>query len=177
MEFFGEEKAEYLKFFDFYKKKFKEEVGLVPSVFENDDFEVDLVVGEDSGKIYGTRVMQIIPYEREEGDEDADEGKVDVDEEEAEEEEEEIEMICYDFARTESPLTALEGEPYFDLNFKPKKKGKKKKKKTDDDISLPLKIQIYSRNEKDKVILTGAVMINSEDPEDITVLLENEELG
>ncbi len=164
---FGDEKAEYIKFFDFYKKQFKKEVGLVPSVFENDVFEIDLAVGEDTGKIHGIRVMQIVPYEREEGEEDE------------EEEEEEYEMICYDFVRTEAPLSELEGKPYFDLTFNSKKKEDKKEDEDedDDDIKLPLKIQIYSKNEKDKVIITGAVMINSDDPEDITVMLENSELG
>jgi len=171
---FGDEKAEWNKFFDFYKKKFKEEVGLVPSVFENDDFEIDLAVGEDTGKIHGIRVMHIVPYkekEGEEGEEDADND----DEEESEEGEEEYEMICYDFVKTKSSLSELEGKPYFDLTFGSKKK--KKKKKEEDDINLPLKIQIFSKNENDKVIITGAVMINSDNPEDITVLMENTELG
>ena len=169
---FGDEKAEWIKFFDFYQKKFKEEVSLVPSVFENDDFEVDLVVGEDSGKIYGIRVMQIIPYEGKEDDEEEEEDEED-------EEEEEYEMICYDFVKTTSPLSVLEGKPYFDLNFKSKKKEKKEKKKEeeDDNIDLPQKIQIYSKKLNYKVIITGAVMINSDDPEDLTVLTENTELG
>ena len=174
---FGDEKAEWNKFFDFYKKKYKEEVGFVPSVFENDDFEVDLVVGEDSGKIHGIRVMQIVPYE-EEGEEEEEE-EDEEDDKEKEGEEEEYEMICYDFVKNKSPLSALEGKPYFDLNFKSKKKDKKEKKNEEenDDIDLPLKIQIYSKNENDKVIITGAVMINSDDPEDFTVLMETTELG
>ena len=159
---FGNEKQEYIKYFDFYKKKFNEEVGLVPSVFENDDFEIDLAVGEDSGKIHGIRVMQIVPYEGEEG-----EG----------EEGEEYEMICYDFVKTEDSLSELEGKPYFDLTFNSKKKEVKKEDDDDDDIDLPLKIQIYSKNDNDKVIITGAVMINSDEPDDFTVLLENAELG
>ncbi len=170
---FDEEKEEYIKYFDFYKKKFKEEVGLVPSVFENDDFEIDLAVGEDSGKIHGIRVMQIVPYEEEEGKEGDEEEE---DDETGEEEEDEYEMICYDFVRTEAPLSELEGKPYFDLTFNSKKK-EDEKEEDDDDIDLPLKIQIFSKNEKDKVIITGAVMINSDDPEDITVLMEDSELG
>jgi hypothetical protein len=67
------------------------------------------------------------------------------------------------------------------LTFNSKKKEDKKEEKEDDDdnddIDLPLKIQIYSKNENDKVIITGAVMINSDDPEDITVLMEDSELG
>ena len=178
---FGDEKAEYIKFFDFYKKKFKEEVGLVPSVFENDDFEIDLAVGEDTGKIHGIRVMQIVPYEGEEGEEgdeeEGDDEAGDEDEKEGEEDEgEEDEMICYDFVRTEAPLSELEGKPYFDLTFNSKKK-EDKNEDDDDDIKLPLKIQIYSKNENDKVIITGAVMINSDDPEDFTVLMETTELG
>ena len=173
---FGDEKAEYIKFFDFYKKKFNEEVGLVPSVFENDDFEIDLAVGEDSGKIHGIRVMQIAPYEGEEGEE-GDEEEDDEAGDEDEEEEDEYVMICYDFVKTEAPLSELEGKPYFDLTFNSKKKEDKKEEDDDDDIKLPLKIQIYSKNENDKVIITGAVMINSDDPEDITVLMETSELG
>ena len=164
---FGNEKQEYIKYFDFYKKKFNEEVGLVPSVFENDDFEIDLAVGEDSGKIHGIRVMQIVPYEGEEGE--GEEGE--------EEEGEEYEMICYDFVKTEDSLSELEGKPYFDLTFNSKKKEVKKEDDDDDDIDLPLKIQIYSKNDNDKVIITGAVMINSDEPDDFTVLLENAELG
>jgi len=171
---FGDEKAEYIKFFDFYKKKFNEEVGLVPSVFENDDFEIDLAVGEDSGKIHGIRVMQIVPYEEKEGEEEEDEEEDDEGEEE--EEEEEYEMICYDFVKTEAPLSKLEGKPYFDLTFNSEKK-KGETEEDDDDIKLPLKIQIYSKNENDKVIITGAVMINSDDPEDFTFLMETTELG
>lgn len=174
---FGDEKAEWNKFFDFYKKKFKEEVGLVPSVFENDDFEIDLAVGEDSGKIHGIRVMHIVPHEEEESDDEEEEDEDEEKEGDDEDEEEEYEMICYDFVKTKSPLSELEGKPYFDLNFGSKKKKKKKKKKEEDDIDLPLKIQIYSKELNDKVIITGAVMINSDDPEDFTVLLENAELG
>ena len=178
---FGDEKAEYIKFFDFYKKKFNEEVGLVPSVFENDDFEIDLAVGEDTGKIHGIRVMQIVPYEGEEGEEgdnkkdDNEDGEEEEDDDDKEEEDE-FEMMCYDFVRTEANLSELEGKPYFDLTFNSKKK-EIQKEEDDDDIKLPLKIQIYSKNDKDKVIITGAVMIHSDDPEDITVLLENDELG
>ena len=175
---FGEEKEEWNKFFDFYQKKFKEEVGLVPSVFENDDFEIDLAVGEDTGKIHGIRVMQIVPYEGEEGEEsDEEEEEEDEAGDEDEEEGEEYEMICYDFVRTEATLSELEGKPYFDLTFNSKKKEDEKEEEDDDDIKLPLKIQIYSKNENDKVIITGAVMINSDDPEDITVMMETTELG
>ena len=176
---FGDEKAEYIKFFDFYKKKFNEEVGLVPSVFENDDFEIDLAVGEDSGKIHGIRVMQIVPYEGEEGEEGDEEEGDDEAGDEDEKEGEEYEMICYDFVRTEATLSELEGKPYFDLTFNSKKKEDEKEVDgdDDDDIKLPLKIKIYSKNENDKVIITGAVMINSDDPEDITIMLENSELG
>ena len=174
---FGDEKAEYIKFFDFYKKKFNEEVGLVPSVFENDDFEIDLAVGEDTGKIHGIRVMQIVPYEGEEGEEGDEEEGDDEAGDEDEKEGEEYEMICYDFVRTEATLSELEGKPYFDLTFNSKKKEDEKEVDGDDDIKLPLKIKIYSKNENDKVIITGAVMINSDDPEDITIMLENSELG
>jgi len=178
---FGDEKAEYIKFFDFYKKKFNEEVGLVPSVFENDDFEIDLAVGEDTGKIHGIRVMQIVPYEGEEGEEgdnkkdDNEDGEEEEDDDDKEEEDE-FEMMCYDFVRTEANLSELEGKPYFDLTFNSKKK-EIQKEEDDDDIKLPLKIQIYSKNENDKVIITGAVMINSDDPKDITVMMENSDLG
>jgi len=86
-------------------------------------------------------------------------------------------MICYDFVRTEDPSSELEGKPYFDLTFNSKKKEDKKEDDEDDDIKLPLKIQIYSKNENDKVIITGAVMINNDDPKDITILMENSDLG
>ncbi|MHA1720369.1 MAG: hypothetical protein ACTSWX_11990 [Promethearchaeota archaeon] len=168
---FGDEKAEWNKFFDFYKKKFNEEVGLFPGVFENDDFEIDLVVGEDSGKVHGIRVMQIAPYE----EEDQEEEEVIIEGENDDEDEEEYGMICYDLVKTNTTLAKLKGKPYFDLNFGTKKKKKKRK---DDDIILPEKIQIYSKMQDDNILITGAVMFNnSDDPEDITVLEETSELG
>ncbi|MHA1675431.1 MAG: hypothetical protein ACTSYI_17605 [Promethearchaeota archaeon] len=68
---FEEERKEFEIFFDFYQKKFKEEVGLLPGVYEDDDFEIDLVMGQDSEEFLGARIMQYVPVDEstlEEGD-------------------------------------------------------------------------------------------------------------
>ncbi len=92
---FEEERKEFEIFFNFYSKKFKEEVGLLPGVYEDDDFEIDLVMGQDSEEFLGARIMQYVPVDEstlEEGDrieeidelddlvEDKDEGSEDKDE-------------------------------------------------------------------------------------------------
>ena len=69
---FADEKAEWDKFYNFFKKEFNEEVGFMLGVFESDDYEIDLIVGEDSGDIHGVRIMQAIPYEDEEEDVEGD---------------------------------------------------------------------------------------------------------
>ncbi|MHA1584801.1 MAG: hypothetical protein ACTSWL_06075 [Promethearchaeota archaeon] len=119
---FEEEKEEWTKFFDFYKTKFGEEVGVMPGVFENDDFELDLFVGDETGEIRGIRVLQAVPFEDDgENDEEDDEEDEDlaVDEEDDEEDEDEVfEIYSYDFvANSALKPSDLAGEPYFSLEF------------------------------------------------------------
>ena len=42
-------------FFDYYLKKFGEEPVILPAIYEIENIEIDLVVGESSGKIFGIR--------------------------------------------------------------------------------------------------------------------------
>ena len=128
---FEEEKEEWTKFFDFYKTKFGEEVGVMPGVFENDDFELDLFVGDETGEIRGIRVLQAVPFkddgknDEEDDDEDEDlavdeeDDKDEDDDDDDEEDEDEVfEIYSYDFvANSALKPNDLAGEPYFSLEF------------------------------------------------------------
>ena len=48
-------------FYDFYLQNFDEEVIVLPAVFETDNKEVDLVVGESSANILGLRFYENAP--------------------------------------------------------------------------------------------------------------------
>lgn len=193
---FEDEKAEWDKFFDFFKGKFNEEVGLMPGVFENDDFEIDLVVGEDTGDIHGIRIMQSIAYEDDEEDEEADAEieEIKTDEEDEEEDESDmVEMIQYDFVKMPIAETEIDGKPYFQLQFgTPDEEEKEEEEEKDDKQEVEktstdddeenedepwFKLVIYSKkNENDEEEITGAVMVNEKNPEEITVFVEDPEL-
>jgi hypothetical protein len=123
---FDTEKAEYEKFFDFYKKKFDEEVAIMPGVFEDDDFEIDLLVGEKSETIRGVRILNFQPYEEEDDEEDKKankeidelpEAEEDEDESDSEDDEEDVvEVFCYDLVATEGGK--IKGELLFEIYFR-----------------------------------------------------------
>ncbi|UYP45664.1 hypothetical protein NEF87_001949 [Candidatus Lokiarchaeum ossiferum] len=187
---FDDEKAEWDKFFDFFKEKFNEEVGLMPGVFENDDYEIDLIVGEETGDILGVRVMQSIAYEDDEEDEegDAEIDEIATDEEDEEEDESDmVEMIQYDFVKMPIAETEIEGKPYFQLQFGSPEEESEEEEKQDKETSTEdkeekednewFKLVIYSKkNENEEEEITGAVMVNEKNPEEITVFVEHPEL-
>ena len=69
---FSNERKMWKKFFDTFKLHFEEEVGLVPSVYESDDGELDIdfIVGEKSNTLFGVMVIQHVFDEEEEGEEE-----------------------------------------------------------------------------------------------------------
>ncbi len=200
---FADEKAEWDKFYNFFKKEFNEEVGFMLGVFESDDYEIDLIVGEDSGDIHGVRIMQAIPYEDEEEDTEGDAEIAEIktreddegdegDEGEEEDEDAMVEMIQYDFVKKPIAEAEIEGKPYFQLQFgNPDKtedeeatkettptEDEETKEKDDNDDGSWFKLVIYSKQaEGEEIELTGAVMVNGENPEEVTVFVEHPDLG
>ena len=136
---FEEEREEYAKFFDFFKTMFKEDVGFIPSIYEDDDFEIDLIIGEDSGEIRGIRVLQMMSADEEEDlewegsakevlespEEEADEDEIEEeddkeedDETEEDDEEDDIfEMYQYDFVATDYEPGKIVGNLCLETTF------------------------------------------------------------
>ncbi|MHA1521889.1 MAG: hypothetical protein ACTSVZ_09085 [Promethearchaeota archaeon] len=137
---FEEERREFEIFFNYFEKKFKEEIGLLPGIYEDDDFEIDMVMGQDSEEFYGVRIMQYVPVDestleegdrldeideiadleedkkdeggKDDGDEDEDDEEYDEDEDD---EDELMEMILYDFVKTSEENPSIDGQPYFQI--------------------------------------------------------------
>ncbi|MHA1112149.1 MAG: hypothetical protein ACTSRE_13660 [Promethearchaeota archaeon] len=118
---FSEEKEMWKKFFDMFKKHFNEEVGLVPSVYESDDLDVDFIVGEKSGALFGVQVLQLFP-----------EGELEEDEVEGEEEEDDDEndedgptgyVIEYRFVKTDKKVEQIKEKKLLSLEFEMESEG------------------------------------------------------
>lgn len=94
---FEEERKMWEKFFGFFKGKFNEDVGILPGAFEDEDIEIDMIIGENSKLVRGIRVFQLLEDDFED-DEESDEEEsdecleTDGDDKEEEEEEEEEEV-------------------------------------------------------------------------------------
>ncbi len=95
---FEEEREMWEKFFGFFKGKFNEDVGILPGAFEDEDIEIDMIIGENSKLVRGIRVFQLLEDDFED-DEESDEEEsdecleTDGDDKEEEEEEEEEEDV------------------------------------------------------------------------------------
>ena len=111
---FSEEREMWKNFFDMFKKHFNEEVGLVPSVYESDNLDVDFIVGEKSGVLFGVQVLQLFP-----------EGELDEEDEEGEEEEEEDDdedgptgyVIEYRFVKSDKKVEEIKEKKLLSLEF------------------------------------------------------------
>lgn len=88
---FEEEREMWEKFFGFFKGKFNEDVGILPGAFEDEDIEIDMIIGENSKLVRGIRVFQLLEddFEDDEGEESDECLETDGDETEEEEEQEE----------------------------------------------------------------------------------------
>ena len=63
---FGDLKDEWeqwKKYYDLFEEKFGEEVGIAPAVFESDEYELDLTIGQDSEQVIGARIY-VLPSEK-----------------------------------------------------------------------------------------------------------------
>lgn len=122
---FSEEREMWKKFFDMFKKHFDEEVGLVPSVYESDDLDVDFIVGEKSGALFGVQVLQLFP-EGELDEEDNEEEEDDEDEEEDEDDEDDptgYEVIEYRFVKTDKKVDEIKEKKLLSLEFQMESEG------------------------------------------------------
>ncbi len=128
---FSEERERWKKFFDVFQKHFGEEVGFVPSVYESDDIDIDFIMGEESGKLFGLQVLQLFPDEEYEGDDDEDEDEDDEEEVDDEEEEDDDEptgyVIEYTFIITDTKPEEIKDEKIYELDFNMETEGEAEK--------------------------------------------------
>jgi hypothetical protein len=134
---FSEERARWKKFFDVFKKHFGEEVGLVPSVYESDDIDIDFVLGEESGQLYGIKVLQIFPDEEFEDEEESAEEDEDKDEDDDEEGPGGY-VIDYTFIKTDTKLEDIKEELRYELDFE---------LESEDDESEKVHLDFYANDE------------------------------
>ena len=191
---FEEEKAEWDKLFAVYEKIFGENIGIMPAIYESDEIEIDLMVGEDSDDVRGMKVLQAVPAaeddEEEEEDEEIDELETD-EEDETEDDSEIVEILEYDFlAKPGATETDLKGKPYLQLTYgKPQEDEAKEKteaneekdKEGDEDereawFTLTLYAQKNLDNPDFPPELTGGVMINGDEPTDKTIFMDHPDL-
>jgi hypothetical protein len=128
---FDEMKAEWDRFFNFYKNRFNEEVEYMPEIFGDEHLEMDLVIGQDSGLVRGLRFIVILDSdeddEDEEGEDDAEGGEedeaeaegddedVDLDDDSDDEDDEAVDVVGYDLAAQDGAVVT--GQPLLELTF------------------------------------------------------------
>ncbi len=101
---------------DYYEKKFKEKVGIMPAVVETDEIEMDLIVGMDSDQVLGIRLIQFIPVDGEADGGKLDPGKADSAGKSASDrkddafEDDICDMIIYDLTRSEDAKAKVSGK-------------------------------------------------------------------
>lgn len=190
---FEEEKAEWDHLFEVYKKIFSENIGIMAGIYESDEIEIDLMVGEESDDVRGMKVFQAVPAAEDDEEEEADEeiDALETDEEDDTEDDSEIvEIMEYDFlAKPDATEADLKGKPYLELTYgKPKDEEEEEKaqdsteEKSEEEIEDEtwFKLILYAqKNPKDAEAppeLTGGLMINGEDPTDKTIFLEHPDL-
>lgn len=123
---FSEEREMWKKFFDMFKKHFNEEVGLVPSVYDSDDLDIDFIVGENSGALFGVQVIQLFP----EGELDEEEEEEDTDDDEDGDEDDEDGpsgyKVEYRFVKTDKKVEDIKEKKQLTLEFEMESDGEDK---------------------------------------------------
>ncbi|MHA1729841.1 MAG: hypothetical protein ACTSWY_14090 [Promethearchaeota archaeon] len=151
---FEEERKEWNAFFNYYKEKFGEDVGLKAAVYEDDQYEIDLAVGENSEKILGFRIINYV----ENTGEESDNKKENEDEEETEkgeegEEEEIFDVFAYDLVRD---FGKISGKPMIKFSLDDENNEINK----NDQLS----VTIYSENGEINSDITCAIIIKTSEP-------------
>ncbi|MCF2139570.1 MAG: hypothetical protein K9W44_05910 [Candidatus Lokiarchaeota archaeon] len=178
---FENERKESEAFFNYFSDKFNEEVGLLLAFYDDDEFEIDLIVGMDTETIYGLNILQYVSSE--EGDEEfgnqdeensdyvkGDDEEDDIDEEDDSDEDEEndfIEEIQYMFVKMEISPSNLEGKPYFQIDLAETSKEQEEKQSAEDDDNVNSLPQL---EENALRLIIYAKPLNGFEDEDITDL-------
>ncbi len=120
-----DEQEDLSRVLDYYEKKFKAKIGIMPAVVETDEIEMDLIVDMDSDQVLGMRLFQFLPVEGEgdEGEEDGEEASKDAsketkdagDEEDEEIDDEIYDVLVYDFTRSDDPKAKVPGESILEV--------------------------------------------------------------
>ena len=178
---FDEDKEEWHRLFDYYKQHFGEEVGVICGILDSDDFEIDLFSGENSGKILGMRLYQVLEIE---GKTHAGTGKKDKilvkgkDDEAGEEEFEETEendddlpeVLAYDLVL--KPGANIQGKMAYTATLDLAEEGQGGEKES----TCNLILKIYTVDGQAKTYVTGAMLELKSTPSTPIIFLEPPEL-
>ncbi len=184
---FEDDKEEWHQLFDYYKQHFGEDVGVMCGVLDTDDFEIDLFAGEDSGKIFGLRLYQVMELEEKDKTEALKEDKAmekgrdvkagqDEEEEEKEEEEEDddeeelSEVMAYDLVL--KPNAKILGKVACKATLDLTEEGKEGERED----ARKLAIKIYTEDGDVNAYVTGVVGTFEGNPASRLVFLEPPEL-
>ncbi|HMF33515.1 MAG TPA: hypothetical protein VKK79_18980 [Candidatus Lokiarchaeia archaeon] len=102
---FDADKAELDALFNFYLKRFGEDIGMMLGVIDTEDIELDLYVGEKSNLVRGMRVFQLLDVEHKEEEESGEEDS------EEEDDDKPADVIVYDLVAT--PGAEVSGQRFF----------------------------------------------------------------
>ena len=144
---FDEEREALDNLFKYFESKFKEEVGIMAGVVEEEEFELDLIVGMDSDLVRGIRLLQFLPSEDGEAVNEDGEDLYDV--------------IVYDFVASEAS-TAPDGDVLFEVKIAaPGCHDKDGEACCDDgggDDSFWIKVTVFVKEDEEGAELTGILM-------------------
>ncbi|MBN2154644.1 MAG: hypothetical protein JW776_01190 [Candidatus Lokiarchaeota archaeon] len=117
---FSEERARWKKFFDVFKNHFGEEVGFIPSVFESSDFDIDFIVGEESGSLFGIQILQFFPDEelKEDETEEEEQDEENGDDDGDDDDEATGYVVEYIFIKTNKKVKDIKEKKQATLDFK-----------------------------------------------------------
>ncbi|NMC05482.1 MAG: hypothetical protein GYA24_09730 [Candidatus Lokiarchaeota archaeon] len=110
---------------DYYEKKFKVKIGIMPAVYESDDIELDFIVDMDTEDVLGIRILQFLPVEEDEEEAEESEDTSDAkgkkgdaeksDEvEEGEDDDQLCEVLILDLTRSSDPKVKITGKIFLD---------------------------------------------------------------
>ncbi len=178
---FDDDKEEWHQLFDYYKQHFNEDVGVMCGVLDSDDFEIDLFAGEDSGRIYGMRLYQVMELEEKDKTEalkkdeatrksSGEEEKEEEEEEEDEEEEEVSDVMAYDLIL--KPKAKILGKVAYTAAVDLTEEGKEGEREDE----RKLNIKIYTEDGDVNAYVTGLVGTFEGKPGSRLVFLEPPEL-
>ncbi|MEX2684503.1 MAG: hypothetical protein Q6373_023235 [Candidatus Sigynarchaeota archaeon] len=199
-----DEQEDLSRVLDYYEKKFKEKIGIMPAVVETDNIEMDLIVGMDSDQVIGMRLFQFIPV-----DEDDEKGNNGTNKEESSkkiskndetEDDEDLDndlydVLVYDFTRSENAKVKIPGEPILEVEVgapecdagedeeervsKPKASEKKSSKasKAATEEKYWVHIAVFMKEDAEGAELSGAWLHYVEKPQTKIAFLPNPDLS